>query len=324
MILTARLCMCLGTMTATANTESSNPRLLSIDTEHASLEEEDTSTEPRSLPETPLTLRNGMTKVPEENLGFDRASLVAASGVVQTLFGAQVGSCWGDFFCTHSRIRGRLFAVTSGVLFYSNLLGFERRLCLMFADIVSITLYRTTSICIEIAEYDSESYIFKSFQNREQVLQLLLGLKRLSDKKKSGKLNRFDVLRTQSEGHENGSHKQWEEERRDQHQQDQERMDLLSSSFVVHTSQSSSNFQFPNAPSPTNRRRAVSDSVVRFLGLQENRPAFARDDLFLLSRTNEMTSHTLKEEWETASREISALEEIGIDVRAYPCFRNVL
>jgi hypothetical protein len=301
------------TTMVTADTTSFNQWLFSINTERTSLEE-DESTEPPLLPEPSSSLRSLTTTLPDR---FDRASMVAASDVVRALFGAQVGPCWGDFFCTHNRIRGRLFAVTTGVLFYSNLLGFERRLCLRFADIVSITLYRTTSICIEIADYGSETYIFKSFHNREQVLQLLLGLRRLADENSSDTLKKSTVLRTQSVVHENGSYRQLEEEQQDQQQQDQERMDLMSASFVMHTSHSTSSFQLPFAPAPTNRRRAVSDSVVRFLGLQDDRPDFAQDDPFFLPRRNEMNGDTIKEEWETASREIASLEETGIDVRAY-------
>lgn len=252
---------------------------------------------------------------------LDRASLVAASDVVQALFGVEVGPCWGDFFCTHSRIRGRLYAVTSGVLFYSNLLGFERRLCLQFRDIVSIALYRTTSIRIDIADDGSETYIFKSFHNRVHVIQLLMGLKRLADKKKSGQLTKLGALRSQSEGHEAGSRMQREEEQLEEERQFQERLEVRSPRSRMHLSSSSSSFQLPYTPTPPNRRRAVSDSVVRLFGVQEDLQEFAGDDPFLTMHSN---GSDMKEAWETASREISSLEETGIEVRDGPCCSAIM
>lgn len=241
----------------------------------------------------------------------DRDTLAASSDVVQALFGADAGPCWGDFFCTHGRIRGRLYAVTDGVLFYSNLLGFERRLCLHFVDIVSISLHRTTSIRVEIADYGSDAYVFRSFHSREQVLQLLLGLKHLVDKKK----NRQGAhITSRSEGHETAMYSQWEEGQleRNKHRDDYGYDDESNlTSPELQASISSSNFQLPPMPAPTNRRRAVSDSMVRFLGLQEDRPEFAVNDVFLPSASN---VDSMKEAWETASLQISSLEETGIEV----------
>ena len=188
---------------------------------------------------------------------------------------------------------------------------------LQFADIVSISFYRTTSIRIEIDDHENETYVFKSFHNREHVLQLLLGLKRLADKKKTGHPKPAVALRTQSERRESGSHRQREEQQKEEELHDQESMELRTSSDVLHTSISSSSFLLPGIPSQANRRRAVSDSMVRFLGLQEDRPALA-GDLFLLPDSNETNGSAVKEAWEAASQTISTLEESGIEVRAFP------
>lgn len=110
------------------------------------------------------------------------SSLEASSDIIRTIFGESVGPCWGDFFCSHNRIRGRLYASSLAVLFYSNLLGFERRICLRFSEISQLELCRTTSI--QLTMQDGEVYIFRSFNNREQVLQILKGLKILEDRRR--------------------------------------------------------------------------------------------------------------------------------------------
>ena len=138
---------------------------------------------------------------------LDRASLVsAATRTVQHLFGADFGPCWGDFCCSHGRIRGRLYVVTNGILFFSSLLGFERRLCLQFTDISALVLHRTTSIRIEIADYDT--YIFRSFHDREKVLQLLIRLKSLLEKKRIRANNNRTIGR--SEYREGNNFANWE------------------------------------------------------------------------------------------------------------------
>ena len=110
---------------------------------------------------------------------LDRATMAATSEMVELLFGVS-GSCWGSFPCSHHRIPGRLYAVSTSILFYSNMMGFERRICLKFTEIASMSLHRTTSIRIELCS--EEVFVFKSFQDREQVLQTLMALKRLEFK----------------------------------------------------------------------------------------------------------------------------------------------
>jgi hypothetical protein len=93
---------------------------------------------------------------------------------VQALFGTAVGPSWGDFYCTHNRIQGRLYASAHAALFYSNFLGFETRVTLYWKDILELSLVRTTSI--RIVMRDSEEYVFRSFVDRRAALQLLRAL----------------------------------------------------------------------------------------------------------------------------------------------------
>lgn len=95
--------------------------------------------------------------------------------IVHTLFGNAVGRCWGDFSCSHYRQRGRLYAASNAIGFYSNLFSFERRICLHLDDVSDIQAFRTTSI--QVTTVEGEQYIFKSFENRELVVLLLLQLK---------------------------------------------------------------------------------------------------------------------------------------------------
>jgi hypothetical protein len=93
------------------------------------------------------------------------------SAVVLALFGPSVGPCVGDFSTTYNRVNGRLYAATRSILFYSNLFGFERRLCLNLLDIESIEAYRSTSIRINMV--DCEDHVFRKIFDRDQVLKLL-------------------------------------------------------------------------------------------------------------------------------------------------------
>ena len=96
--------------------------------------------------------------------------------ILRSLFpGASVGLCWGDFSCSHYRQRGRLYAASNAIAFFSNLFGFERRICLQLDDVTDIKAIRTTSV--QITTVEGEQYIFKSFANRELVVLLLLQLK---------------------------------------------------------------------------------------------------------------------------------------------------
>ncbi len=127
------------------------------------------NSEPSNVIGTPNTDRTLPRPVPES-----ATKTSERSAVVLALFGPSVGPCVGDFATTYNRVNGRLYAATRAILFYSNLFGFERRLCLQFSDIESIESYRSTSI--RIAMVDCEDHIFRKFFNRDEVLRVLKDL----------------------------------------------------------------------------------------------------------------------------------------------------
>jgi hypothetical protein len=94
------------------------------------------------------------------------------NAAVTALFGPAVGPCVGDFAASYCRVGGRLFAATRAIMFYSNLFGFERRLCLPLDEVEAVESYRSTSI--RICMVDCEEYIFKRLlPHRDAVLDLL-------------------------------------------------------------------------------------------------------------------------------------------------------
>lgn len=99
----------------------------------------------------------------------------STSDIVQSLFGLAVGPCWADDICSYRRQQGRLYLSTKAVCFYSNLFGFERRLCLLLTDVDLMELYRSTSI--RICMVDGEDFVFKSLTRRESILNTLNDLK---------------------------------------------------------------------------------------------------------------------------------------------------
>jgi hypothetical protein len=232
-------------------------------------------------------------------------SLAASSDIVQALFGESVGSSWGDFFCTHNRIRGRLFATSQAVFFYSNLLGFERRLSLKFQDIVEMTLYRSTSI--RVTTVDCETYTFKSFHHRKHVLQLLRGLKILADR--DSQQNRWpsqNRLPDQSTGCDGQL----------------ALPSLISSPSLTLPSISG---QPPAMPTGSNRRRAVSDSFLRppqegsqvslSLEQMETAESDAGEDSFI-----EESDFSLKDAWNDARKpKDPPLHEVGIESLCLSC-----
>jgi len=225
-------------------------------------------------------------------------SLAASSDIVRSLFGQAVGSSWGDFFCSRNRIRGRLFATSQAVLFYSNLLGFEQRQLLQYEDITEMELYRSTSIRIATVEF--ESYIFKSFHHRKHVLQLLKGLKVLADQQRDQWIVQ-DPIQGRNEG-----------------------VPLVSSPSlgVIPTPSTCTFAPSPSPPMPSNRRRAVSDSVLRFPQIASHPHAVATEqhaetaesvsgeDSFM-----EESDFVLKDAWNEAQKPRNPpLQQIGIEV----------
>ena len=267
------------------------------------------------------------------------ASLTASSEAVHALFGDGVGPCWGDFSCSHLRIRGRLYLTSQAVLFHTNLLGFERRICLLLRDIVHAELFRTTSI--RIHTMDLETYIFKSFNNREQVLHLMNGLKILSDKQQGSRRRASsarkpsDVLQpTQLDGVEPG-------------------LCLTQSSSVADSSSGLSRSAFistvgapglpvlsSSPPVSPNRRRASSDSLVR-LPLTENatspaltgpsslvqwrlEPIESNEELSVHTEQGRLSPPEAGDEspsvaWETIKGSKSQLSDVGIDSLTLQC-----
>lgn len=196
------------------------------------------------------------------------STLEVSTDIVKALFGASVGRCYGDFFCTFSRIRGRLYASSTSVLFYNNLLGFEKRICLPYTEIDAMELCRTTSI--RISMLDGEEYIFRSFVDREKVLHVLKGLKIMEDRKQRR------PLRPRSEN--SGL-------RTDQTTVESSAASVSTSSKASPQRSVSSSVLWPATSPPTlalhssltlppspmvyNRRRSVSDSLVRTLSQEE-------------------------------------------------------
>jgi hypothetical protein len=115
----------------------------------------------------------------------------SSTEIVHSLFGPFAGLCWGDFSCSHHRQRGRLYASSNVIAFFSNLFGFEQRLCLQLADVAEIKAFRTTSVCI--TTHEGEQYIFKSFSDRGLVVALLSQLKQKTRSDDEPILNGFMI-----------------------------------------------------------------------------------------------------------------------------------
>jgi hypothetical protein len=242
-------------------------------------------------------------------------SLAASSDIVQALFGESAGSSWGDFFCTHNRIRGRLFGTSQAVLFYSNLLGFERRLSLRYQDVMEMELYRSTSI--RISTIDCEDYIFKSFHQRKHVLQLLRGLKLLVDRQQNGWSSQDAGTNIGASGVASASGRPDESTSSDSR--------FASTLTAASPLASSPSLTFSPSPSipptmPSNRRRAVSDSVVGIprvvsrVSLEHHHTDTADsvngEDSFI-----EESDFSLKDAWNEARKPKNPpLQQVGIDV----------
>lgn len=193
-------------------------------------------------------------------------ALEASTQIVRALFGSAVGECWGDYFCTHNRIRGRLYATSLAVLFHSNLLGFERRICLRYCEIVEMELFRTTSI--RITMFDSEQYVLRSFNDRVQVLRMLKGLKILSDRRRIGGRRLHQQPQSLPNLNRQNSDNAIDNVSQPQRRQSVPRPSSEGSSMSTqHSSISSrrrlsSSSDHQHQPLVSNRRRAVSDSYA--------------------------------------------------------------
>jgi hypothetical protein len=227
------------------------------------------------------------------------SALSASSDVVQALFGDSVGPCWGDFFCTHSRIRGRLYATSQAILFYTNLLGFERRLCLLFRDVDAMELFKTTSVRITMMDY--ETYVFKSFNDREQVLNLLSGLKILADRHAKEGIHIVAAFDNNSTA-----------------------LTTLRPAVSANTFLHGVSLPLPPPSTDPIRRRAVSDSILRLpITLDDSQLSVGGGselgDEYVERRDESsfpMDDHNTSDAWMEA-KEPKNLEEVGVEVRAF-------
>ena len=93
--------------------------------------------------------------------------------IVKALFGSSVGDVVNDFSCSYQRQAGRLYVSTEGLFFYSNLFGFEKKVRILYKSTTTITKIRTTSLLVKTIDASGEDYIFRSFENREYVLEII-------------------------------------------------------------------------------------------------------------------------------------------------------
>jgi hypothetical protein len=269
-----------------------------------------------SSPTTPFSERRLSSSVP------------ASTNIVEALFGPGLGPCWGDFSCTYNRIRGRLYATSQAVLFYTNLLGFERRICLLLREVQHMELFRTTSL--RFGTMDDETYIFKSFNDREQVLHLLSGLKILAHKQQaeSGKASaRMPTTPGSST------------RRSSTNSQPRPTSVAFSPSSSMSNFHSQLSFPPPPIPPPSNRRRAVSDSILRLprvdsnesvnsilepeslLGEEPSLEFDIRPEVPIEREEEEEAAEaSLSTMWQKAKQDKSPpLAEVGIDAIVLPC-----
>jgi len=92
--------------------------------------------------------------------------------IVKSLFGGEVGEVVSDVSCSFQRQAGRLYVSTNAIFYYSNLFGFEKKVRINYESTRYISKIRSTSLMIKTIE--NGEYIFRSFDNRQQVLEIIL------------------------------------------------------------------------------------------------------------------------------------------------------
>lgn len=100
--------------------------------------------------------------------------------IVQFLFGTQVeiGTLISSFASSYNRQQGRFYICSKVLCFYSNTLGFEKKLCIRIPKLISASIRRNTSIVIQChSDHDDdhngvmmEEHVFRSFKDRLVVL----------------------------------------------------------------------------------------------------------------------------------------------------------
>jgi len=133
-----------------------------------------------------------------------------ATEIVRGLFGSTIGPVISSPSCSHNLHSGRMYIAHNALCFYSNMFGFEHKLLICMADIISATKMRTKSIQIRYNNSEKstvvgtindnakeekkqenndnklssseeqltqpcehEEHIFKSFEDRDSVLKIL-------------------------------------------------------------------------------------------------------------------------------------------------------
>jgi hypothetical protein len=160
--------------------------------------EEENDTPPPGTPPPPVLMRNATTsdlfasppprpsnkERPQSDSALHRRLDIAANmnltpaSELAALFGADYGPSFADYACSMHRIPGRLYITATDILFYSRL-SF-RRIVIGYYQVVSLQLVRTTSIRIDAQRQTNgdnnneiDEHVFRSFRNREVVLQIL-------------------------------------------------------------------------------------------------------------------------------------------------------
>lgn len=112
--------------------------------------------------------------------------------IVRSLFGHSIDTVINSYACSYRRQSGRLYIAPNSLCYYSNIFGFERKIMIRIEDVKYASLIRTTSIVLRSQCADGvnesrdtlEEHTFRSFNDRQQVLRIILdAYKRVVGKK---------------------------------------------------------------------------------------------------------------------------------------------
>ena len=110
--------------------------------------------------------------VDQQLSGLSGAARPAFAAAFVKALGGPTGDVVQDVTCSFQRQLGRLYVSTDGIFFYSNLFGFERKIRINYEQILVVTKTRTTSLLVKTVV--GEEYIFRSFDDRELLLEIIL------------------------------------------------------------------------------------------------------------------------------------------------------
>mmetsp|Transcript_16854 Transcript_16854/g.31917 ORF Transcript_16854/g.31917 Transcript_16854/m.31917 type:complete len:582 (-) Transcript_16854:75-1820(-) len=156
-----------------------------------------------------------LNSVSEQQDPYNQTTMIINSSI----FGQEeLGPIISTHSCSYHRQKGKLYISSDCLCYYSNILGFERKILIRIKDIKYASLFRTTSIMIRCACYiDSlhslegeegqeeglletlEQHIFRSFNDRQGVLQIICSVyERLTGKELSNTdsfdENRYNIV----------------------------------------------------------------------------------------------------------------------------------